>query len=236
MFNGITTHVINPAIYADLGYHTINDFAPITEIAETPLVIVAHPSFSPKTVGDLITVANAQPGGISYGSFGLGSISHLAGELFNQMAGVNLVHVPYRGGGPALIDVLGGQVPMAILGITPVLPHINAGKLRGIAVTGLQRAKQLPTLPAVAETPALKGFNATIMYGMWAPANTSREVISHLHDVVANILQLPQVRSRFEHEGASDPTPTSPEETARFIKAEMEKVAKLVKVAGIKAQ
>lgn len=233
MFCAITTHVTNPAIYTDLGYDTINDFAPITQIAETPLVIVVHPSFSPRTVSDLISLAKAQPGKISYGSFGLGSISHLAGELFNLMASVKLAAIPYRGGGPALIDVLGAQVPMAILGITPVLPHVNIGKLRGIAVTGLQRSKQLPDLPTVAETPVLKGFNATMMYGMWTPANTQPEIISRLHDVVVKILQLPELRSRFEREGASDPIGTSPEEMGKFIKTEMEKIAKLVKISGI---
>ena len=236
MFHSITSHVTNPTVYKKLGYDTISDFAPITQIAWVPLVIVVHPSFPAKTVRDLINLAKARPGEINYASFGTGSMSHLAGELLKAMAKIDMVHVPYKGGGPALINTLGGQVVVYFSSITPSLPHIQAGKLRALGVTGPRRSKQLPQVPTVAETPGLKEYDATIMYAMWAPAKTPPEIIARLNSEIVKILQIPDFRSRLEQEGASDPIGNSPEEMAKFIRADMEKLAKLVKAAGIEPQ
>ncbi len=136
MFHITTSHVTNTVVYKKLNYDTLNDFAPITRITWTPMVIVLHPAFPPKTVAELVTLAKSRPGQVDYASFGIGSMSHLAGELLNGMAHVRMTHVPYKGGAAALIDTIAGHVPLNFAGLTPALPHINAGKLRALAVTG----------------------------------------------------------------------------------------------------
>src|SRR5687768_17202986 len=152
MFHSITSHATNPAVYKKLGYDTINDFTPITQIAWVPLLIVAHPSFPARNVRELIAIARARPGEVNYASFGQGSMSHLAGELLKAMAKIDIVHIPYKGGGPALVDALAGHVPVYFSSIVPSLPNIKAGRLRAIAITGAERSKQLPDVPSVSET------------------------------------------------------------------------------------
>ena len=236
MFHSITSHVTNPAVYKKLGYDTINDFTPITQIAWVPLVIVVHPSFPPKSVRELIALAKAQPGQINYASFGQGSMSHLAGELLRTMAKIDIVHIPYKGGGPALVDALAGHVPVYFSSIAPSLPNIKAGRLRAIALTGTERSKQLPDIPTAAETPGLKGYDATIMYAIWAPAKTPPEMVSRLHAAIVKVLHTPQFRERLDFEGASAPIGNSPEQMAATIRSDMTKLTKLVEVSGLKPQ
>jgi tripartite-type tricarboxylate transporter receptor subunit TctC len=236
MFHSITSHVTNPAVYKKLGYDTINDFTPVTQIAWVPLLIVAHPSFPAKSVRELIAIAKAQPGQVNYASFGQGSMSHLAGELLKTMAKIDIVHIPYKGGGPALIDALAGHVPLYFSSIAPSLPSVKAGRLRALAVTGSERSKQLPDLPTVAETPGLKGYEATVMYAVWASAKTPADIVSRIHGATVKVLQTPQFRERLDFEGASEPIGNSPEQMAATIRADMAKLAKLVEVSGLKPQ
>ncbi len=236
MFHIITSHVTNPAVYKKLNYDTLNDFAPITRIAWTPMVIVLHPAFPPKTVSDLVTLAKSRPGQVDYASFGIGSMSHLAGELFNGMANVRLVHVPYKGGAAALIDTIAGHVPLNFAGITPSLPHINAGKLRALAVTGKVRSKQLPEVPTVAATRGLDNYEATNTFATWAPAKIPPEIIARLNNAIVKVMQTPEFKQRLEREGASEPIGDTPEQMAAAVRAEMAKLTRLVKTAGVEPQ
>ena len=236
MFHIITSHVTNPAVYKKLNYDTLNDFAPITRIAWTPMVIVLHPAFPPKTVSDLVTLAKSRPGQVDYASFGIGSMSHLAGELFNGMANVRLVHVPYKGGAAALIDTIAGHVPLNFAGITPSLPHINAGKLRALAVTGKVRSKQLPEVPTIAATRGLDNYEATNTFATWAPAKIPPEIIARLNNAIVKVMQTPEFKQRLEREGASEPIGDTPEQMAAAVRAEMAKLTRLVKTAGVEPQ
>ena len=236
MFHSITSHVTNPAVYKKLGYDTVNDFTPITQIAWVPLVIVVHPSFPAKNVRELIAIAKAQPGQVNYASFGQGSMSHLAGELLKTMAKIDIVHIPYKGGGPALVDALAGHVPVYFSSIAPSLPNIKAGRLRALALTGAERSKQLPDVPTVTETPGLKGYDATIMYAIWAPAKTPPDIVNRLHGAIVKVIQTPQFRERLDFEGASAPIGGSPEQMAAAIQSDMKKLTRLVQVSGLTPQ
>ena len=236
MFHSITSHVTNPAVYKKLSYDTVNDFTPITQIAWVPLLIVVHPSFPAKSMRELIAIAKAQPGQVNYASFGQGSMSHLAGELLKMMAKIDIVHIPYKGGGPAMVDALAGHVPLNFSSIAPSLPNIKAGRLRALALTGTDRSKQLPDVPTVAETPGLKGYDATIMYGIWAPAKTPPEIVNRLHAAIVKVLHTPQFKERLDFEGASQPIGNMPEQMAATIHVDMKKLAKLVQVSGISPQ
>lgn len=236
LFHSITSHVINPAITTKLPYDTLNDFAPITQIASVPLVIVVHPSFPARTIRDLINVAKSHPGEINFASFGAATMSHLAGEQFNLMAGIKMVHIPYKGGGPALVDTLGGHVPIYFSGIQTSYPHIQTGKLRALAITSPARLKQFPELPTVAETTGLKDYDAAVMFATWAPAKTPAAILARLHGDVVKTLQLPEFRGRLEREGAGEPVGNTPQQMAATIRSDMERLGKLVKAAGIQLQ
>jgi tripartite-type tricarboxylate transporter receptor subunit TctC len=236
MFHSITSHVTNPAVYKKLGYDTINDFTPVTQIAWVPLVIVAHPSFPAKNVRDLISIAKSQPGQVNYASFGQGSMSHLAGELLKMMAKIDIVHIPYKGGGPALIDALAGHVPVYFSSIAPSLPNIKAGRLRALGLTGTDRSRQLPDVPTVAETPGLKGYDATIMYAIWAPAKTPREIVNQLQGAIVKVINTPQFKERLDFEGASQPIGNTPEQMAATLQSDMKKLSRLVQVSGLQPQ
>ena len=236
MMHSLTSHATNPSIYKKLNYDTLNDYAPITQVAWLPLMIVVHPSFPAKTVRELVQLAKAKPGTISYASFGTGSMSHLAGELLNVMAKIDMTHVPYKGGGPALIDTVAGQVPVYFAGVTTGLSNVQAGRLRALAVTGSVRSKPLPNVPTVAETLELKGYEATVTYAAWAPARTSPDIIARLNAVIIKAMQAPEFRARLDREGCSDPIGGSPETLATVLRSEIDKLAKIVKAAGIEPQ
>ncbi len=236
MMHSLTSHATNPAIYKKLNYDTINDFAPVTQVAWLPLMIVVHPSFPAKTVRDLVQLAKAHPGAISYASFGTGSMSHLAGELLKVMAKIDITHVPYKGGGPALIDTVAGQVPVYFAGVTTGLSNVQAGRLRALAVTGSTRSKPLPDVPMVGETPGLKGYEASVTYAAWTPAKTSPEIINRLNATIIKAMQAPEFRARLDREGCSDPIGGTPEMLAAAQRSEIEKLAKIVKAAGIEPQ
>ncbi len=236
MFHIITSHVTNPAVYKKLNYDTLNDFAPVTQTAWTPMVIALHPAFPPKTVSELVALAKARPAQVDYASFGIGSMSHLAGEMFNGMAKVRLTHIPYKGGAAALIDTIAGHVQVNFAGIAPSLPHVHGGKLRALAVTGKARSKQLPEVPTVAATRGLENYEATNTFATWAPAKTPPDIITRLHGAMVNVMQTTEFKQRLEREGASDPIGNTPEQMAATLRADMEKLTKLARAAGVEPQ
>jgi len=227
-----STLTINPSLYANLGYDPIKSFAPITLVGSTPLVLVVHPSLPVKSVAELIALAKARPAQLLYGSAGSGSTLHLAGEMFNTLAHVKLVHVPYKGVTNAFSDLLGGQISLMFPGAPIALPQARAGKLRALASTGDKRTSTAPELPTIAEA-GLAGYEVSVWYGVLAPAATPGAVINRLHDELVRIIQLPDIRERWGVLGA-DPLHNTPEQYAAFLKADLAKWSKVVRDSGAK--
>ena len=228
----IGTHAVNVSIFSKLPYDPIRDFAPVSLIMEAEGLLVVHPSLPVKSVKELIALAKARPGQIAYASAGHGTAAHLSGELFKSMAKVDLVHVPYKGNVPAITDLLAGQTSLLFATMPTVLPQVQAGRLKALAVTSSSRSPAAPHLPTIAEA-ALPGFSVTNWIGFFAPAGTSREVVLKLNGEVARIMQAPDIQKRLLAEGAKF-TPWTPDQFAAFVKAEMAKWAKVVKDAGIR--
>ena len=228
-------HTINPAVYRKLPYDTLRDFAPISHIANSGgLVIVVHPSFAARSLQELIDMARASPGKIIYGSAGFGNLTHLAGELFQVMAGIKLTHVPYKSAGPAVNDLLGGQIPL-MFGPSPVVvPMVHAGRLRPLAFTGLKRSTQLPDVPTVDEI-GIKGYEATGWYGLYAPRGTPKAIVDKLSAAVRELVQMPDTRERFAALNL-EPVGSTPEEFALFLQRDLKKYAEIAKKAGIQPQ
>lgn len=224
---------INPSLLSKLPYDPLADFAPITLVYTTPLVLVVYPGVQAKSVSEFIALAKAKPRQLNFGSSGTGGSNHLAGELFNAMAGVKMVHIPYKGNAPALADLVGGHVDAVFNGLTSAVSLVKGGKLRALAVTSLRRAEVLPEIPTLDES-GLKGFEAVAWSGIIAPARTPREVIVRIYADVKKIVQMPEFRERLKDEG-SDPVGNTPEEYAAFIRAEIAKWAKVIKFANVKA-
>lgn len=224
---------VNASIYDKLNYNFIRDIVPVAAIAGGPLVLVVNPSFPAKTVPEFIAYAKANPGKVSYASAGIGTVVHVAGELFNAMAGVNLVHVPYRGLAPAVTDLLGGQVQAIFSTMPPAIEQINAGKLRGLAVTSTTRYDALPALPTISD--ALPGYEATITFGLGAPRSTPADVIDRLNKDTNAALANPAVRAKLADLGVVA-SPQSPAQFGKLLADETEKWGKVIKSAGIKPQ
>jgi len=222
---------IVPSLIDKLPYDPARDFEPVTLINTTPLVVVVNPSVPAKSVKELIALAKARPGALNFGSAGSGGSNHLAGELFNVMAGVKMVHVPYKGNAPALNDLVGGHVDVAFNGLTSAMPLIKAGKLRPLAVTSLTRAGALPEMPTLDEA-GLKGFQAVAWNGLSAPARTPKELIARINADVLKVLHSPELVERLRAEG-SDPVGNSPEQFAVFLREETAKWSKVIKLANI---
>jgi tripartite-type tricarboxylate transporter receptor subunit TctC len=225
------SHVINPSLYPKLPYDTLRDFAPISQIALQPLMLNIHPALPARTVKDLITLAKARPGELNFATAGAGSGGHLANVIFNHMAGVSMVHVPYRGSSPAMIDLIAGIVQLHISSLISSLPHVRSGKVRGIAVTSAKRSMVVPDVPTVGET--LKGYEVVNSYYLLAPAGTPADVIAKLHAEAAKAVQQPDVIERLAKDGA-DPVGNTPAETAQYIAQEIVKWGKAVKDSGAK--
>jgi len=228
-------HSINPAVYRKLPYDALRDFTPISHIANSGgLVIVVHPSFGARTLQQLIDMARASPGKIAYGSAGFGNSTHIAGEMFQVMAGVKLIHVPYKGAGPAVNDLLGGQIPL-MFGPSPVVvPMVQAGRLRPLAFTGLKRSSQLPDVPTVDEA-GVKGYENSGWYGMYGPRGVPKAIVARLNAALVAIVQMPDTRERFAALNL-EPVGSSPEQFAQFLKDDLEKYARIAKAAGIKPE
>ncbi|HJY79363.1 MAG TPA: tripartite tricarboxylate transporter substrate binding protein [Burkholderiales bacterium] len=225
---------INASLFARMPFDPLKDLAPVTLAATTPNVLVVHPSLPVTTVRDLIALAKARPGAINFASSGQGTPAQLAGELFNSMAGVKMVHVPYKGSAPALADLLGGQVQVMFSTMPPALPHVTAGRLRALAVASLRRSPTAPELPTLDET-ALPGFEATTWHGVMVPAGTPNAVVAKLHHDIVAVLRMPDVAERLSAQGA-EAIGSSPEELASYIRSETLKWAKVVRESGAKAE
>ncbi len=231
---GLSTLAINPVIYRKVPYNALTDFAPVTLVMTAPNVLVVHPSVPVKTVKELIWFAQARPGQLNYASAGAGTNPHLCMELFMSMAGVKMVHIPYKGSAPAIIDLLGGQVATMTATMLTGLPHVRSGRLRALGVTGTKRNAAAPEVPTIAEA-GVPGYEAVQWYGMLAPAGTSRDIVTRLNKEMVAILQMADVKERFATDGG-EAASTSPEEFGRYIKSESEKWARVAKTAGIKPE
>lgn len=227
----IATLSINPSLFKQLPYNPAKDFTPVSQIVNYPLVLIANPSVPTTSVKELLALAKAKPGQMSYASFGNGSSPHLGTELLKTMTGVDIVHVPYKGGAPALADLLGGQVAMMFVDLPPALSHIRSGKVRAIAVSPLQRTALMPEVPTVAET--VPGFGFSSWAGLLVPAGTPAEIVNRLHAEIARILNLPEVKQQLTGLGA-EPVGSTPQQFAELIRSETAKWSRVVKDSGAK--
>jgi len=230
----IANLAIGPGLYAKLPFDPVRDYAPITQLASSPNILAVHPSLPVTSFKELIAYAKVHPGKLNYASASVASIGHLTGELLNHAAGIDLVHVPYKGSGQAVIDLLAGQVPMMFSGMSSVMPHIKAGKLRPLAVTGAQRSPATPAVPTIAES-GFPGFEATAWYGVLAPARTPKPIVNRLHDEIVRALALPDVKERLNNVGF-DLVGGTPEAFGAYIKTEIKKWTKVVRAAKIRAE
>jgi tripartite-type tricarboxylate transporter receptor subunit TctC len=230
----IGTHAINQTLYRKLPYNVVKDFQPIARLSDAPNILAVHPSFPAKSVKELLALAKARPGQIMYASAGAGTSTHIAAVLFEYLGHVKLVHVPYKGGGPALIDVVAGQVPVTFATAASVSPHTKSGRLRGLAITGSRRSTLLPDLPTIAES-GLPGYEMINWLGLFAPTGTPRPVVDKLAVESLRVVQLPEVRERLNAQGA-EPSPLGTDEFTPFVKKEVDKWAKVVTLTGMTAE
>ncbi len=231
MFMGTPAHAINSGLYRKLNYDLVRDFAPVGQVTSGQYVIVVHPSLPVKSVKELTALARAKPGQLNFASAGSGNATHLAGELFKSLARVNLVHVPYKGSGPALTDLVGGQVQLMFCNLTAALPHVKTGRLRALAVTGERRAAAAPELPTVIEA-GVPGYVVDSWFGVLAPAATPRDIVARLNAELVQTMRAPDMRERLAAEGA-EPVSSTPEQFAAFIKAEIAQWTRVVRDAKI---
>jgi len=228
----VTTHAVAPHLYGKLPYDAVRDFAPITELATNPQFLDVHPSIPVKSVKELVALARANPGALNYGSGGQGSASHMAAELLQAMGRIKLVHVPYKGTGPAMSELLGGHVSMMFDVIMTSLPHVKAGKLRVIGVSSLKRVEVAPEVPTIAET-GLPGFEAMVWFGLFAPAGTPGEIVTRLNRELVAILGQPKMREVFAGQGL-EPVGSSPSDFSARVRDDNAKWGKVIRSAGIK--
>jgi len=226
----IGTLAVNPTLYRKPGYDPLKDFTPITLVAKLPNLMAVNPKLPAKTVAEFIALAKAKRGGLSYGSGGVGGAAHLATEYFKQQTGIDIVHVPYRGTGLAVVDVISGQLAMTMAGVPAIVPHVRNGNLRAIAVTGDRRLKMIPDVPTVAES-GVPGFEATQWYGIVTQAGTPQRIVSVLHAALVKAVHSPEVSDRFAADGA-EPFTNTPDEFRAFIRAETERWAPIIRQIG----
>ncbi|MBI3937014.1 MAG: tripartite tricarboxylate transporter substrate binding protein [Betaproteobacteria bacterium] len=231
---GSTSEIsINPSLYTRLSYNTLRDLAPVAIVAYTPLVLVVHPSMPTRSVKEVIALAKARPGDINFASAGNGTTTHLTGELFRSATGVNVVHVPYKGGGPAVAELVGGQTQMMFSTAPPVMPFVQGGRLRALAVTTARRSAALKDIPTMQEA-GVKGFEVTYWWGVFAPSATGKSLVALLHKEINQILRTPDMIAAVAKQGAEAATMTI-EQFADFVKADAAKWAQAVKISGAKA-
>ena len=231
---GVSTLATNPVIYKKMPYEALRDFAPVTQVAVLPNILVVHPSVPVRTAQELIAFARAHRGELSYGSPGTGTNPHLAMELFSSMAKIGMVHIPYKGSAPAIIDLVAGHITVMAATALTGIPHVRSGRLRALAVTSAKRTAAAPEVPTLAEA-ALPGYDAVQWYGVLAPAQTPPDSVAKLHVEIARVLRLPEVKDRLLGDGA-DPVGSPPDEFARFIREETIKWARVARDAGIKPE
>lgn len=230
VFQFNVANAIAPSLYKKLKYDPIKDFAPVTQLAATPFILVVHASVKAGTVQELITLAKAQPGKLNYGSSGNGGSSHLVTELFKAMSQTALDHVPYNGAGPALNDLLGGQVQMMFTAPATALPHIRSGRLRALGISSLRRSPLAPELPTVSEG-GVAGFEGGAWYGVVVPVRTSQSIVTRLNADIVRVLHLPEVKERMSNQGV-ELVGSTPQQFAEFIKSEMVKWGEVAKASG----
>jgi tripartite-type tricarboxylate transporter receptor subunit TctC len=227
------TQTVNVALYRNLSYDLVRDFAPVTRLGSSPAIVIVHPSLPVKSIAELVRLAKARPGAISFASAGPGTPTFLAPELFKMVAGVDMLHVPYRGGGEAITAVISGETPVYFAPLSTGLPAVRAGRLRPLAVTSGRRLPLMPELPTIAES-GYPGFESGFWFGLIVPAKTPRETIAAIHGATVGVLKRPEVNKRMQDivfTGVGD----SPEEFAAFIKSEIEKWGKIVRETGLTA-
>ncbi len=232
LMGAVSTHAINPSLYAKLPYDPVRDFAPVTLITSVPNVLVVHPAVPARNVRELIALAKAKPGQLNFASGSTGSAGHLAGELFKTMARVDMAHIPYKGASPAVADLLAGHVSLMFDNLASALPNVSAARVRALAVTTVRRSPFLPGVPTLDES-GLRGFDIGTWFGVFAPAATPAEIVVRLHAEIDRILRTPAMRERLAALGA-EPQPDTPEHFAAFVKRELAKYAPIIKASGAK--
>lgn len=224
---------ITQSLFRSMTYDPVKDLAPVTLAAVTPMIFVVHPSLPARNVSELVALAKSRPGQLPYASAGNGSPAHLAFELLQRSARIEITHIPYKGAAPALTDLLGGHVVMFFSGMPPAMPHVKAGKLRAIAVSTAKRSPAAPEVPTVAES-GVRDFDISTWFGVFAPAATSKDIIGKLNAEISRALTLPNVRERLAREGA-ETAPNSPEQFGKFIQSEIAKFARIIRESGARA-
>ncbi len=230
MMGNIGTHAINVSLYKKLPYDPVRDFAPVSQIAGLPLFLLVHPSVPANSTADLVALLKAKPGQFDYSSSGSGGSMHVAAELFKSIAGVRIVHIPYKGGGPAVADLLAGQVKISFATVLETLQHVKSGKLRALAITSSRRSLAAPEFPTIAEA-GLPGYESTSWLALFAPAGTPREIVSKVAADAARVMNSAEVRERFVAQGA-DPIGSTPEQLAAVLTRDIAKYAKVMKDSG----
>ena len=231
LMGSIGTNAVNAHLFSKMPYDTLKDFEPVSHVVSGTLLLVVHPSVPAKTLGELLALARAKPASLSYASGGTGASQHLAGELLKTMAKVDILHVPYKGIAPGVVDLLGGQVSMTF-DMASVMPHVDAGRLRALAVASATRSSTLPDIPTFSEA-GVPGYDASAWYGLFAPAGTPKEIVASLQREVAAALKEPQTREKLLSLGA-EPVGSTPEEFTKFIRNEYDKWGKVVESAKIR--
>jgi tripartite-type tricarboxylate transporter receptor subunit TctC len=224
------SHSVNPSLYRKLPYDPLKDFSPIALVSSAPNILIVHPSLPVKSAKDLITLAKARPGELTFGSGGNGSTAHLSGELFRTLAGIRIVHVPFKGAPAAVLGVITGEISMAILNLPPALPHVKNGRLKALGVSTPKRSAAVPELPTIAES-GLPGYSATAWYGVLAPAGTPREIIMKINAEIVKGLRTEEMKKRIASDGG-EVIGSTPEEFTAVMKTDIAKWAKVVQASG----
>ena len=226
------TYAVTPSLFPKMAYDAVKDLAPVAQVAAAPFILVVHPTLPVKTVKDLIALARSRPGQINYASASAGGMPHLAGELFNTMTGVKMVHIPYKGAAPATTDLLAGQVSLMFNNMLSAMPQVKSGRLRAIAVTSIKRSAAAPELPTIAET--VPGYEASGWYAALAPAATPRELIARLNNDMNRVMKMPDVTQRLASDGV-EAVGTTPDQFGIYLRSEITKWGKVVQASGAKA-
>jgi len=233
LLTNASIHVINPSLYPKMNFDVLRDFAPVSLIAQVPLILVVNPALPVKSVSELIALGKAQPNRLNFASSGNAAAPHLAGESFKIATGMQMQHVPYKGSAPAVADLMGGQVQLMFDSMPSAMPHVKSGKIRALAVTTAKRSPTVPDLPTVAES-GVPGFDISTWYGVWAPAGTPKDIVNKVAAEMAKVLQQPAVRERLAALGA-EPAGNTPEEFAAYCQSELAKWSRIVRQSGAKA-
>jgi tripartite-type tricarboxylate transporter receptor subunit TctC len=235
MFQSVTSHAINPTMYGKTPYSTEKDIVPLAVVASVPMLLVANPNLPAKNIAELIALAKKKPDELSYASFGNGSASHLAGELFTNQAGIKMTHIPYKGGAPAITDTLSGQVQMSFSAFGVALPHVKSGKLIALGTTGPTRAKLLPDVPTIEEAGNLKGYEMSIVYAVWAPAGMPAPIVNKLSKALEQVVASAAFKEKLVNDGGEVMNISTPAESNAYFQKEMQRLSKIVKDGNIKA-